>query len=95
MINTCATCRWWDYQVFVCCNGDSEHRADFTDPEDGCECWEEHTPTHEKTHADAIENARVHLKEANMDKPLKDWTLGEIPEQSYTLDEIIGGADHA
>lgn len=31
-----------------------------------------------KTHADAIENARVHLKEANMDKPLKDWTLGEI-----------------
>ena len=34
--------------------------------------------THEKTHADAIENARVHLEEANMDKPLKDWTLGEI-----------------
>lgn len=36
--------------------------------------------THEKTHADAIENARVHLKEANMDKPLKDWTLGEAKE---------------
>ena len=34
--------------------------------------------THEKTHADAIENARVHLEEANMDKPLKDWTLGEV-----------------
>ena len=33
-----------------------------------------------KTHADAIENARVHLEEANMDKPLKDWTLGEIKE---------------
>ena len=33
--------------------------------------------THEKTHADAIENARVHLEETNMDKPLKDWTLGE------------------
>ena len=28
--------------------------------------------------ADAIENARVHSEEANMDKPLKDWTLGEI-----------------
>ena len=36
--------------------------------------------THEKTHADAIENARVHSEEANMDKPLKDWTLGEKNE---------------
>ena len=36
--------------------------------------------THEKTHADAIENARMHLEEANMDKPLKDWTLGEAKE---------------
>ena len=33
-----------------------------------------------KTHADAIENARVHLEEDNMDKPLKDWTLGEAKE---------------
>lgn len=38
---------------------------------------DEHTQTLEKTHADAIGNARVHLEEANMDKPLKDWTLGE------------------
>ena len=65
---------------------------------------DEHTKTQEKTHADAIENARVHLensdkleetlinddktlikvvesdpvkKEANMDKPLKDWTFAE------------------
>ena len=44
----------------------------------GYEVVEEHMQTHEKTHADAIENARVHLEEANMDKPLKDWTLGEI-----------------
>ena len=36
--------------------------------------------THEKTHADAIENARVRLEEANMDKPLKGWTLGEAKE---------------
>lgn len=41
---------------------------------------DEHTKTHEKTHVDAIENARVHLEEANMDKPLKDWTLGEAKE---------------
>lgn len=46
----------------------------------GYEVVEEHTPMHEKTHADAIENARMHLEEANMDKPLKDWTLGEAKE---------------
>ena len=73
----------------------------------GYEVVEEHTQTHEKTHADAIENACVQLensdnlsqtlinrdktlikvvesdqvkKEANMDKPLKDWTLGEAKE---------------
>lgn len=37
----CATCRWYEDFQGVCCNGDSEHRADFTDPEDGCEEWEE------------------------------------------------------
>ena len=35
----------------------------------GYEVVEEHTQTHEKTHADAIENARVQSEEANMDKP--------------------------
>ena len=46
----------------------------------GYEVVEEYTPTHEKTHADAIGITRVHLEEANMDKPLKDWTLGEAKE---------------
>ena len=41
---------------------------------------DEHTKTHEKTHADAIENACVQSDEDNMDKPLKDWTLGEAKE---------------
>lgn len=31
----------------------------------GYEVVEEHMQTHEKTHADAIENACVHLEEAN------------------------------
>lgn len=46
----------------------------------GYEVVDEHTQTLEKTHDDAIENARVHSEEANMDKPLTDWTLGEIKE---------------
>lgn len=46
----------------------------------GYEVVEEHMQTHEKMHVDAIENACVQSEEANMDKPLKDWTLGEAKE---------------
>lgn len=38
--NICSTCRWYAEFEGVCCNGDSPNRADFTEPEDGCECWE-------------------------------------------------------
>ena len=41
MTKTCSTCRWYEDFQGVCFNGDSEYRADFTEPEDGCECWEE------------------------------------------------------
>ena len=34
----CKSCRWHEPFNAVCCNGDSEHRADFWD--EGCECWE-------------------------------------------------------
>ena len=46
----------------------------------GYEVVEETHGNAQKTHADAIENARVHLEEASMEKPLKDWTLGEAKE---------------
>lgn len=46
----------------------------------GYEVVEETHGNAQKTHADAIENARARLEEANMDKPLKDWTLGEAKE---------------
>ena len=52
----------------------------------GYEVVDEHTQTHEKTHADAIENAHVQSEEANMDKPLKDWTLGEVNEMCKKRD---------
>lgn len=35
----CMNCKW--YYEKVCCNGDSEHRADFMDVESRCEEWEE------------------------------------------------------
>ena len=41
MINCCATCDWYEDYQGVCCNGGSLNRADFTEPEDVCEFWEE------------------------------------------------------
>lgn len=40
MNNTCATCKWYEFYCGVCCNGESEHRADFMDSGDSCEKWE-------------------------------------------------------
>jgi len=35
MENNCEGCIWHDEWTWVCCNGDSEHRADFVNC--GCE----------------------------------------------------------
>lgn len=40
-MNTCKTCRWYAAFDDVCCNGDSEHRADFRLEDETCEKWEE------------------------------------------------------
>lgn len=36
----CCTCRWYDIETEVCCNGESDHRADFRDWDDTCDNWE-------------------------------------------------------
>lgn len=41
--------------------------------------------THEKTHADAIENARVQSEEANMDKPRICEVLGVEVEERFSV----------
>lgn len=41
MKKSCETCHWWSDDVEVCCNGESEHRGDFTLGSECCECWEE------------------------------------------------------
>lgn len=51
MANTCSTCRWYAEFEGVCCNGDSEYRADFRDADQGCEKWEEK----EETNMDKID----------------------------------------
>ena len=58
----------------------------------GYEEVEEHTQTHEKTHADAIKNARVHSEEANMDKPRICEVLGVEIGEEFRLD--VGGPYH-
>lgn len=37
--NTCTTCKYYEPFAGVCCNGASEHRADFMDESDGCPVW--------------------------------------------------------
>ena len=37
----CQECRWRQDFLGVFFNGDSEYCADFTEPEDSCERWEE------------------------------------------------------
>lgn len=32
----CHTCIWYEFYTGVCCNGDSEYRADFRGPDDSC-----------------------------------------------------------
>jgi hypothetical protein len=41
MKKECSTCAWHDGYTWVCFNGNSEYRADFTDPENTCPAWEE------------------------------------------------------
>ena len=40
IMNVCATCKWYESYCGVCCNGESEHRADFMGSDDSCEKWE-------------------------------------------------------
>ena len=51
----------------------------------GYEVVEEHMQTREKSHADAIENARVHLEETNMDKPRICEVLVVEPEERFSI----------
>lgn len=37
----CENCKWHDDFTGTCCNGDSEHCADFTDNSEVCDCHED------------------------------------------------------
>lgn len=44
LIECCGTCKWHKHESiddgWVCCNGDSEYVADYTEYEDCCDEWE-------------------------------------------------------
>ena len=91
MTKTCGTCQWWDGDRFCDCpdNGVFLTRGNCT-----CANWraEEHTSTREKTHVDAIENARVHLGDADMDKPDQQPKADQgKPHPSYVPVALIEG----
>ena len=87
MTKRCATCDWYAEFEGVCCNGDSEWRGDFRDNDQGCEHWENSDNlsrtliNDDKTIIKVVEIDQV--KEANMDKPLKEWTLGELKDYCH------------
>ena len=56
---------------------------------------DEHTPTHEKTHADAIENARVHLEEDNLNVDCEKMTLGDFAKSGEISTNDQGGQQQA
>ncbi len=39
----CCTCKWYAQFEGICCNGESEHRADFRLLDDTCQRWESNT----------------------------------------------------
>lgn len=41
MIKYCDNCLWYESHLGICCNGESDRRADYTEAEDCCEQWEE------------------------------------------------------
>lgn len=49
----CCTCKW--YADDVCCNGDSENCADFTEPDSFCEGWEGKTQEVKQEHPKSAE----------------------------------------
>ncbi len=46
----CENCKWHDNFSGVCCNGESEHKVNFTDNDLCCDCWEEAKKRKEKAH---------------------------------------------
>ena len=54
MTKCCATCAWYEDFQGVCCNGDSPHRADFTDPDQRCGEWERKEAGHDKHQSDPL-----------------------------------------
>ena len=61
----------------------------------GYEVVEEHTQTHEKTHADAIENARVHLEEDNLNVDYEKMNLGDFAKSGEISTNAQGGQQEA
>ena len=61
----------------------------------GYEVVEEYTQTHEKTHADAIENARVQSEEDNLNVDYEKMTLGDFAKSGEISTNDQGGQQQA
>lgn len=74
MDRRCMNCKWYESFCGVCCNGDSEHRADFRLEDETCEEWKE-------TMAEYIE------REAAI-KAVNDYAHMAIDKKQMLLDTV-------
>jgi hypothetical protein len=98
MTKCCATCAWYEDFQGVCCNGDSPHRADFTDPDQRCREWERKEAVRVLWGGvDKLEKCNLHIKAVDGTHLVATMSADMFPSlrpsESVTLDEIIGGAE--
>lgn len=93
----CSACRWYELFNGVCCNGESEHRADFRLLDDTCEKWEgmtyefflamqPPTCTHQEKQVRILNGKPVFYEPAELKaarQKLMDHLAGYKPKQPY------------
>lgn len=86
----CSTCAWHDSFSWVCFNGLSEHRADFTDPENTCPEWKDmFAPTDRCSNMNSVRERMTRDWEEVTDDQGRKRDL--CPECSKEYKKIIGG----
>ena len=91
MNKCCATCDWYEDFNGVCCNGDSEHRADFTEPEDECRYWEkkEEPKMYTKKFNSILDVIAHEITDARVARWVSQWAM-ESEENTREVAEAFG-----
>lgn len=86
----CHTCRWYDTEYCVCCNGESEYWADFRAVNDSCEKYEEFN----SRVTDWKREAQSQAAAAGELRILLAYRLEELRTQQTALRKCLALEDH-